>query len=42
MVVTKKSIDDVGFEADVQAFTYTVAMEHLDWDLAFLSEELNS
>ena len=40
MAVTKKSIHDEGFEAGVQAFTYTVVMEHLDWDLAFLGEEL--
>ena len=42
MVATKKSIHDVGFDACVQVFTYTVATEHLDWDLAFLDAELNA
>ena len=40
--MTKKSIHDEGFEAGVRAFTYTVAIEHFDWDLAFLGEELNT
>ena len=40
--MTKKSICDEGFEAGVRAFTYTMVTEHLDWDLAFLGEELNA
>ena len=36
MAGTKKSIRDEGFEAGVWAFTYTVATEHLDWDLPSL------
>ena len=41
MVATKKSIHDEGFEVGVRAFIYTMASEHLDWDLAFMGEELN-
>ena len=29
-----------GFEVGARAFTYTVAMKRLDWDRAFLGEEL--
>ena len=39
---TKKVIHDEGFKVGARAFTYTVAMECLDWDLAFLSKELNA
>ena len=42
MAATKKSIHNEGFEASALAFTYTVATERLDLDLAFLSEELNA
>lgn len=40
MVATKKSSYEEGFKAGARAFTYTVATERLDWDLAFLGEEL--
>ena len=42
MAATKKSIHDEGFEVGARAFTYTVATERLDWDLAFLGEKLNA
>ena len=42
MAAIKKSIHDARFEAGVPAFTYTVATEHHDWDLAFLGEELSA
>ena len=42
MATTKKSIRDVGVNVGAQAFTYTMATEHLDWDLAFLGAELNA
>ena len=40
MVVTKKSSYEEGFEAGARAFMYTMVMECLNWDLAFLGEEL--
>ena len=42
MTATKKSIHDVDFDVGVRAFTYTITIEHLDWDLAFLGAELNA
>ena len=42
MAATKKSISEEGFEVSVQAFTYTVATEHLDWVLAFIGAKLNA
>ena len=41
MAVTKKSSHDAGFNVGMQALTYIVVMEHLDWDLSFFGKELS-
>ena len=42
MTKIKGSSYDVGFDADVWDFMYTVATEHLDWDLSFLGLKLSA
>ena len=42
MTKIKGSSYDAGFDADVRDFTYTVATEHLDWDLSFLGSKLSA
>ena len=42
MAAIKKSSHDAGFDVGVRAFTYIVTIEHLDWDLTFLDEELSA
>ena len=42
MTKVKDSNYDTSFNAGVQAFTYTVATEHLDLDLSFLGPKLST
>ena len=41
MTKIKGSGYDAGFDVGVQNFTYTVVIEHLNWDLAFLNLKLS-
>ena len=40
MAALKQTLHDEGYEEAAEAFTYTLAIIHLDWDLAFLGEHL--
>ena len=42
MTKLKDSSYNAGFDVGVQAFTYIVMTEHLDWDLSFRGEQLSA